>query len=107
VHSFDLPNRHPKTPRLRFDWDPLTGTVSGPDADLVKEWIPLWWIDGKIAFPHPYPGVTFKSGNPLTDPRGMYLILAGNDYEVPKWLAKSAPGYRDRRKIIPGVPYVN
>ncbi len=99
MHSFDLPNKHHKTERLRFDWEPSTGTVTGPDAERVREWVSEEWVNGRIWFPHPCPGVTFKTGNPLTDPRGMYLILEGRGYEVPPWLVKLRPRYRHRKEI--------
>ncbi len=102
MFSLDLPHRESKV-RLRFDWDPSNGTVAGPDGDMVRDWVPGWWSKGLMAG-GPWPGGRFRTGNPLTDPRGMFVLINGNGFIAPDWLAAFAPRYR-HPKHPPGTVY--
>jgi hypothetical protein len=91
VYSLDLNHKSPAE-RIRFDWEPSTGTVTGPGAEYVRKLIALWYdeADGLI-MGRPEPGTCYKTGHPLNDPAGMFIVLSGMGYDVPEWLAAFAP----------------
>ena len=77
----------PAGDRWEFDWDPVTGDVSGPDGWWVDRLLGLW--DGFAAIARPDPTLT----NPRCSAPGMALFLLAQGFTPPDELrAQLHPG---------------
>ena len=75
----------PSGDQLRFDWDPGTGELSGPDGWWVEHRLGLW--DGFAALAGPGASVP----NPRHSMPGMALFLMAHGFVPPDELRAGVP----------------
>ena len=82
-HTFSLQSFHLGTePPLRFSWDQIDGTFSGPDGDRVAAWCKEAKRKG-VAY-HPIGNCTLDVPikDPFHDPIDLGQVITGESYDV-------------------------
>jgi hypothetical protein len=93
------PSGNPNMPGLVFSWNPETGEVSGPDADLVRTMATWGSVDA-----HPTPWAWTLGPEPLKSYTDMAAIV-GSCWILPPELADHYPQLPDDG--IPEFTYVD
>jgi hypothetical protein len=74
THRYALPSLQPGGPVTRFDRDPATGEIGGPEGEIVRGWIAAAVRRGHV-IGHPYPTRHALSRRPHPDLRDLALIV--------------------------------
>lgn len=89
IHSLRCPAISPQRGPLVFDWDDQVGTVTGPGAGYIEDWLRC----GVVPL-HPHPASHLLAAGPLTS-RADLAAIVGIDYRLPEELLADYPVLAD------------